>query len=93
MCMNIDEKLNELFILLDNNSDIKKIEELKNKITKKELDLINNYRNNPTVDNKKKLYDNKVINDYLTIESNINYLIMEINSIFKRRHSCENNKW
>ena len=91
--MNIDEKLNELFILLDNNPDIKKIETLKGKITKKELDLINEYRNNPTIDNKKKLYDNKIINDYLTCESNINYLIMEINSKFKRRHSCENNKW
>ena len=93
MCMNIDKKLDELFILLDNNPDIKKIEELKKKITKKELDLINEYRSNPTLINKKKLYDNKIINDYLICESNLNYLIMEINNKFKRRHSCESNKW
>ena len=91
--MNIDEKLNELFSLLDNNDDIKKITELKSKITDKELKLINDYRDNPTIDNKKKLYDNSVINDYLVCENNINYLIMEINNKFKRRHICESNKW
>ena len=35
----------------------------------------------------------KVINDYLTCESSINYLIMEINNKFKRRKNCESNKW
>ena len=91
--MNIDKKLDELFKLLDNDKNIKKIEKLKKKITSKELDLINEYRTNPTVENKKKLYKNNVISDYLECESNINYLIMQINSKFKRRHSCENNKW
>ena len=91
--MNINEKLNELFDLLDNVDDIKKIVNLKSKITDNEISLINNYRNNPTIANKKKLYDNKIINDYLICESNINYLIMEINNKFKRRkdHAC--NKW
>ncbi len=89
----INKKLDELFDLLNSSEDIKKIGKLKKKITKKELDLINEYRNNPTVVNKKKLYDNKVINDYLICESNINYLIMEINSKFKRSHNCESNKW
>ena len=91
--MNIEKKLDELFVLLDNEDDIKKIKNLKNKITSKEIKLINEYRNNPTIINKKKLYDNEIINEYLICESNINYLIMEINSKFKRRHSCENNKW
>ncbi len=91
--MNIDKKLDELFSLLDKEDNIKKINKLKSKITDNEIDLINNYRNNPTIDNKKKLYDNKIINEYLICESNINYLIMEINSKFKRRgkHAC--NKW
>lgn len=93
MYMNIDKKLDELITLLDNNSDIKKISKLKKKITSNELDLINNFRNNPTVSNKKKLYDNKIINEYLTCESNINYLILEINNKFKRSKNCANNKW
>ena len=92
MFMNIDKKLDELLCLLEKNEDIKKMNKLKKEITDKELELINNYRNNPTIDNKKKLYDNKLINEYLICESNINYLIMEINNKFKRRnHAC--NKW
>ncbi len=92
MYMNIDKKLNELLCLLEKNEDIKKMTKLKKQITNDELELINNYRNNPTIDNKKKLYDNKLINDYLICESNINYLIMKINNKFKRRnHAC--NKW
>lgn len=91
--MNINKKLDELFILLDNDSNIKKIEKLNKKITDKELRLIDNYRCNPTVENKKKLYDNKIINEYLTCESNINYLIMAINSKLKRRKDCASNKW
>lgn len=87
--MIINEKLNELFDLLDNNSDIKKINKLKNRITDVELKLIDNYRNNPSLENKKKLYDNNVIKDYLICENNINYLIMEINKRFKRRKVCQ----
>ena len=91
--MNIDKKLNELFSLLESDENIKKIKKLKNNITDTEINLIKEYRNNPTITNKKKLYDNKVINEYLILESNINYLIMEINSKFKRRRNCESNKW
>ena len=93
MEMNIDRKLNELINLLDNEDNIKKIKKLKTKITDEEINLINEYRNNPTITNKKKLYDNKIINEYLICESNINYLIMEINNKFKRRGSCACNKW
>ena len=84
MEMNIDKKLNELFSLLESDENIKKIKKLKNNITDTEINLIKEYRNNPTITNKKKLYENKVINEYLILESNINYLIMEINSKFKR---------
>ena len=90
--MDINDKLNELFDILDSDSNIKEIKELKKNIKKEELELINKYCNNPTIDNKKKLYDNKTINRYLTCESNINYLIMAINSKFKRSKSCESNK-
>ena len=89
MSMYINEKLNELFDLLDNNKDIKKINELKNKITDVELKLINDYRNNPNIENKTKLYDNPLIKEYLICENNINYLIMEINKKFKRRKLCQ----
>ena len=91
--MNINDKLDELFILLDNYEEIKKIKELKSKITDTELNLIKEYRSNPSVSNKKKLYDNKIINEYLMCESNLNYLIMEINNKFKRSKSCACNKW
>ena len=91
--MNIEKKLDELFILLDNCDEIKRIEFLKGRITDKELNLINIYRNNPCIDNKKKLYDNEIINEYLMCESKINYLIMAINNRFKRSHDCASNKW
>lgn len=93
MFMNIDNKLNELFLLLDKEESIKKIKTLKNKITDKEISLINDYRHNPNILNKKKLYDNEIINEYLTCESNLNYLIMEINMKFKRRKNSACNKW
>lgn len=93
MSMNIDKKLNELFTLLDKEPNIKKMKKIKSKITQEEINLVSNYRNNPTIDNKKKLYNNKIINEYLICESNINYLIMNINNKFKRRNSCEGNKW
>ncbi len=91
--MDINKLLNELFFILDKDENINKMNDLKKEITSQEIDLINNYRCNPTIDNKKKLYENELINEYLTCESNINYLIMEINNKFKRRgkHAC--NKW
>ena len=88
-----DKLLEELFELLDNNEDIKRINDLKSKINDDIIDLIQDYRNNPTIENKRKLYDNKIINEYLICENNINYLIMQINSKFKRRKTCESNKW
>ncbi len=87
--MNIDKEMEELFNLLDKNEDIIEIEKLQKKITKKELELISNYRMYPTIENKKKLYNNKIIDEYLKRESSINYLIMEINNKFKRSKKCQ----
>lgn len=93
--MELDKLLNELIMLLDNNPNIKKMDEIKKNINKETLDLINEYRMNPSVNNKKKLYQDKVFLEYIECESNINYLIMAINQKFKlsRGKSCESNKW
>ena len=93
--MKLDKLLDELILLLDNNSNIKKMNEIKKNINKETLDLINEYRMNPSVSNKKKLYQDKVFLEYIECESNINYLIMVINQKFKlsRGKSCESNKW
>ena len=92
----INNVLDELLNLLDNHPDIKKIDEIKKNINQETLDLINEYRINPNIENKKKLYDNDVLKEYITCESNINYLIMTINSKFKdikRGKNFESNKW
>lgn len=88
--MNINTKLEELFNLLDMEENIVKIAELKKKITQEEINLIQNYRLNPTIENKTKLYNNKIIKEYLSLENNINYLILEINKRFKRSHHACN---
>ena len=89
--MDINNKLDELFHLLDQDENICKMVSLKKKITQEEIDLIKKYRLNMTIDNKKKLYNNKLINEYLTLENNINYLILEINTRFKRsKHNACN---
>ena len=88
--------LDELIVLLNNNLDIMKLEEIKKNINQETLDLINEYRINPSIENKKKLYNNDVLKEYITCESNINYLIMTINNKFKsvkRGKNCESNKW
>lgn len=92
MNRDLNKKLNELFCLLDKNENMQKIAKIKESITNDELALVNEFRLNPTIENKKKLYYNPVISDYLVCENNINYLIMNINSKFKRSKFCESNK-
>lgn len=87
--MYMEEKLEELLNLFNNNKDIQTISLLKNKITDKEKNLIMEYRLNPNIENKKKLYENDIIKEYLICENNLNYLIMEINKKFKRRKICQ----
>lgn len=93
--MKLDKLLDELIVLLENNDYIKQMSLIKKKIDKETLDLINNYRINPSVINKKKLYNNEVFREYIECETNINYLIMNINNKFKliRGKCCESNKW
>lgn len=86
----METKINELLDLLDKNEDIIYLESIKNNIPKEVIELINNYRNNPTVENKTKLYDNSFYKEYILHECNLNYLLMEINKKFKRSKNCEN---
>jgi hypothetical protein len=83
-------KLNELLDLLDQNENIKEIEVLKNKISKETMDLIKEYQDNPTIELKEKILSDKDYRKYLECETNINYLIMNINKKFRRGHICEN---
>ena len=83
-------KLNELLDLLDQNENIKEIEVLKNNISKETIDLIKEYQENPSIELKEKILSDKDYKKYLEYETNINYLIMNINKKFKRGHICEN---
>ena len=83
-------KINELLDLLDQNENIKEIEVLKNKISKETMDLIKEYQDNPSVELKNKILSDKDYKKYLECETNINYLIMNINKKFRRGHICEN---
>ena len=85
----MEEKLEELLKLFDENKDIQILSKLKDKIGDNEKKIINNYRLYPNMTNKKKLYDNPIIKEYLNSENNLNYLIMEINYKFKRRKICQ----
>ena len=85
------KKLDELFKLLDDNEYIKNINYIKKNIDYNTLSLINNYRNNPNLENKKKLYNNELISKYLKNEVELNYLIMGINNKFRRRGKCAHN--
>lgn len=84
------QKINELLDLLDQNENIKEIQVLKNNISKETLDLIKEYQENPTIELKQKILNDKDYKKYLECETNINYLIMNINKKFKRGHICEN---
>ncbi len=83
-------KINELLDLLDQNDNIKEIEVLKNNISKETIDLIKEYQVNPSIELKTKILNDKDYKKYLECETNINYLIMNINKKFKRSHVCEN---
>ena len=89
---NLRIKLNELYQLMDNWDCIKKIVAIKNNIPSELEELINEYRINPNIENKKKLYANSTFLEYIENETAINYLIMEINNKFKKKRGhCESN--
>ena len=95
--------MNELYELvenlksyLDNLDDIKNIKDI-NKNLSKDKDLLNKielYRNNKDINLKKEILSNKDFKEYKRLESNINLLILEINSKLKElvpRRNHENN--
>ena len=92
MDLNLQTKLEELFILLDNIECIKKLEEIKKSPNDDLIKLIDNYRIKPTIENKMELYKNKDFKQYIENETKLNYLIMNINNKFrKKRGNCESN--
>jgi len=92
MDMELYSKLNELYQMLDELDCVKEIENIKNNIPSELVKMIEEYRLCPTSANKKKLYENEVFLQYIKCESELNYLIMEINNKFKRKcGQCESN--
>ena len=92
MDLELQMKLNELYNLLDNLDCIKNLERIKNNIDSELIELIQEYRLNPTIENKKKLYQNDIFLEYIKNETELNYLIMNINNKFKRKSgNCESN--
>lgn len=86
------KKMNELFALLDNLDCIKNIIEIKNNVSSDLIKMINEYREMPTIQNKKRLYENETFLEYIKNETELNYLIMAINNKFQRkRGQCESN--
>ena len=84
------QKINELLDLLDQNNNIKEIESLRKNISKETMELIKEYQDNPSIELKNKILSDPNYKKYLECETNINYLIMNINKKFKRSHVCEN---
>ena len=84
------QKINELLDLLDQNNNIKEIESLRKNISKETMELIKEYQDNPSIELKNKILSDPNYKKYLECETNINYLIMNINKKFMRGHICEN---
>ena len=84
------QKINELLDLLDQNNNIKEIEFLRKNISKETMELIKEYQDNPSIELKNKILSDPNYKKYLECETNINYLIMNINKKFMRGHICEN---
>lgn len=79
------EKTNNLISEIDKLSQVKRIKSLNKEISKdKELsDLIHTYQINKDENLKRRILDNKLFKDYKVNETDINLLIMDINSRLK----------
>lgn len=79
------EKVDNLKEILENQECIKKIKELNKKILLDEelLSLIKKYHNTKDTKIKKMIYNNELIKEYKQNETDINIIIMEINSKLK----------
>lgn len=92
MDLELYKKMDELFNLLDELVAIKNISRIKKNISDDLLSLIKEYRLNPSIENKRNLYKNECFLQYIKSETELNYLIMEINNKFKRKRGhCESN--
>lgn len=81
----IEEKLDNLIIQLDNNEYVKEIKELNKKIKDdKELaKLLEEYKYNKSDSLKRKILDNENFKEYKTAETEINFIIMYLNKKLK----------
>lgn len=79
------DKTNNLINEIDKLSQVKKIRSLNKEISKdKELsDLIHTYQINQDENLKRRILDNKLFKEYKVNETDINLLIMDINSRLK----------
>jgi len=93
--MKYNDLINELMDLLDKNEDICKIKSLKRSLLN-DIDFmnqLNNYKLNPNIESKKKLFSNLDYKSYLESEENINFLILKIKDKFKIFNSRKCIKW
>ncbi|MBQ2639331.1 MAG: YlbF family regulator [Bacilli bacterium] len=88
------EKIDNLKKVLDKDNNVINIRNLNNKIknNKELLSLINNYKKYPSKDLKYEIYNNSLYKEYKESETEINLLIMSINSKLKtisNRSNCK----
>lgn len=90
------ELVDNLKSYLDNLEDIKKIKDINNKLSNNKdlLNKIDLYRKTSDINLKKEILSNKDYKEYKRLESNINLLILQINTKLKElvpRRNHENN--
>lgn len=89
MDKDLNKLMQELFSLIDQflgNNDFK------SNMAKETKILLNNYHNNPTMENKQILYQRDDYKKYLEYENSINYLIMNLNQKLRLgRKDCAHN--
>ena len=80
------EKVNELKDSLSNTKEVLDIKELNEKIKKdkKLLSLLNEYHLYPKEETKKQILDNELFRKYKEKETDLNILILKINSELKQ---------
>ena len=80
------EKVNELKDSLSNTKEVLDIKELNQEIkkNKKLLELLNEHHLNPREDLKKQILDNELFRKYKEKETDLNILILKINSELKQ---------
>lgn len=87
------EKIEKLKISLDNEEIVKKIKKLNTELDKDKglLELLSNYKTNPTQELKNQVYNNELYRKYKESETDLNLLILSINQKLKEisnKRSC-----